>query len=443
MEENMLFLERFFENLEEIVYTADMDTYELCYMNRKARNAFGIENMKDICGKKCYAILQGRTTPCPFCTNKLLKVNEYFEWMYYSEVLGRQFALKNTMLLVNDRRIRIELALDMSVENQQKKTIQEYESNEKLLNEALQLALGCTREDEKPLQVFLSYIGKRLDCERMYIFEGNEKGGVDNTYEWCAEGVEPQIQNLQDVPWEVVEIWYRSFYQGKHVVIYDLEEIREDDPEMYRTLKPQGIHSLIVCPIVYKDEILGFFGVDNPPEYNMYHISTILDIMSHFILCMVHRRDLLERLERMSYCDQLTGALNRHALTRIVHHMKPDESVGVIYCDVMGLKQINDTQGHDAGDKLIQNAYRFLLERAGTHRVFRLGGDEFIILCEKVSKEAFDLLTHRVNNQTGEDAVSMAVGAVWQEHIGNGFSDLLTRADYAMYRDKKQRRKRH
>ena len=438
MELQLEVLKRFFEPLHEIVYMADMDTYELYYMNGQARRCYGLAPEEALEGEKCYALLQGRDTPCPFCTNEKLQCGAFYEWVYFNSALQRHFAVKDTMLQKGDRRVRVELSVDMSTEAQQKNTIRSYESNEQLLNEALQVALSCYDEKEEPVQAFLSYMGGKLGGDRMYIFEGEEGGAMSNTYEWCKPGVEPQQANLQGVPWQVVERWYRSFRRGEHVVLYNIEEIREQEPEVYRTLEPQGVNSLIACPIVSHDRILGFFGMDNPPINNLYHISTILDIMSNFILCMFHRRDLLGRLERMSYYDQLTGAMNRHGLARTLEQMDPEESVGILYCDVMGLKHINDTLGHEHGDALLRRAFQFLTERCQGQPVYRLGGDEFMVLCEDVDRLTFNAIVQAVREQEGR--VDMAMGYVWKERVGDSFYALLSQADQEMYADKHYRR---
>ena len=329
----------------------------------------------------------------------------------------------------------------LSVKKKKKHTIREYENNEHLLNEALRLALSCNDEEEDPIQIFLTFLGEKLECGRMYIFEGPDGGAVDNTYEWCAPDVAPEIQNLQQVPYEVVALWYRMFHQGKNVVIYDLEEIRKEDPEMYRTLKPQGISSLVVSPIVYKDTILGFYGVDNPPSHSLSHISFLLDIIGHFIVCMIQRRGLVRRLERMSYHDQLTKAFNRHALTRTMEKLQyEDIKVGMIYCDIMGLKQVNDTLGHDEGDRLICEAYQFLKERGKGYPIFRLGGDEFMVLCEGIEYAQLMELVGEISRQDDSGSVKLAVGYAWRGENELDFSQLLLKADQAMYEDKKKRR---
>lgn len=431
----------YFENMDEILYAADMDTYEMIYLNRKARQMLDISSLDELKGKRCYQLLHNRNYPCPFCTNYKLKPLEFFEWTHYNDNLQKYFALKDTMISQDDRRVRIELALDLSVNAQQKHTIREYENNEHLLNEALRLALSCNDEEEDPIQIFLTFLGEKLECGRMYIFEGPDGGAVDNTYEWCALDVAPEIQNLQQVPYEVVALWYRMFHQGKNVVIYDLEEIREEDPEMYRTLKPQGISSLVVSPIVYKDTILGFYGVDNPPSHSLSHISFLLDIIGHFIVCMIQRRGLVRRLERMSYHDQLTKAFNRHALTRTMEKLQyEDIKVGMIYCDIMGLKQVNDTLGHDEGDRLICEAYQFLKERGKGYPIFRLGGDEFMVLCEGIEYAQLMELVGEISRQDDSGSVKLAVGYAWRGENELDFSQLLLKADQAMYEDKKKRR---
>ncbi len=438
MESQLEVMKRFLEPLHEIVYMADMDTYELYYMNGQARRCFGLEPDEPLEGEKCYALLQGRDTPCPFCTNDKLQCGAFYEWVYYNSALQRHFAVKDTMVQQEDRRIRVELSFDMSTEAQQKNTIRSYESNEQLLNEALRVALSCYDDQEEPVQAFLSYMGGKLGGDRMYIFEGTEGNTVTNTYEWCKPGVESQLANLQAVPWEAVRRWYEAFHRGEHVILYNVEEIREQEPELYQVLQPQAIHSLIACPIVSHDRVMGFFGMDNPPLNNLYHISTILDIMSNFILCMFHRRDLLGRLERMSYYDQLTGALNRHGLARTLEQMEPEESVGILYCDVMGLKHINDTLGHEHGDALLRRAYQFLVERCQGQPVFRLGGDEFMVLCEDVDRLTFNAIVQAVSEQEGR--VDMAMGSVWKERVGDSFYALLSQADQEMYDDKHYRR---
>ena len=95
---------------------------------------------------------------------------------------------------------------------------------ETVINEGLRVALLEETPDQS-LEVLLEHLGKALNGERTYIFEQNETGGDDNTYEWVADGIEPEKENLQNVPPEVCASWYRKFSIGKYIVIQDRKSV--------------------------------------------------------------------------------------------------------------------------------------------------------------------------------------------------------------------------
>jgi signal transduction histidine kinase/ActR/RegA family two-component response regulator len=178
--------------------------------------------------------------------------------------------------------------------------MQSVQDMEAVINEGLRAALLEETPDQS-LEVLLEHLGKALDGERTYIFEQNSSGGDDNTYEWTADGVEPEKENLQDVPAEVCASWYRNFRVGKHIVIEDMEDIRETDPLQYENLKRQGIRSLVVVPLYDGDRIVGFYGVDDPHVRSLEYASNMLQTAAYFIVSSLKRRDLLRELQKRSY----------------------------------------------------------------------------------------------------------------------------------------------
>ncbi len=171
---------------------------------------------------------------------------------------------------------------------------------ETVINEGLRVALLEETPDQS-LEVLLEHLGKALNGERTYIFEQNETGGDDNTYEWVADGIEPEKENLQNVPPEVCASWYRKFSIGKYIVIQNLEEIRETDPLQYENLKRQNVHSLVVVPLYDGKKTIGFYGVDNPPVKSMEYASNMLQTAAYFILSSLKRRNLVRELQKRSY----------------------------------------------------------------------------------------------------------------------------------------------
>lgn len=426
----------FYENLNEIVYAADMDSYELVYMNARARELYGVTSPEEMKGKKCHELLQGCAQPCAICNNKRLKPDSFIEYERYHPMMGRMFSVKDTMVEENGKRYRFELAIDMGIHNLQGRTDEIYIENEAMINEGLRISLSAATP-EQSIETLLEYLGQFLNGERIYIFEEKEGNVYDNTYEWCANGVTAQKGNLQAVPHDVVKSWYQAFRNRDNVIIEERENIRSQDPVVYQYLCQQDIQSLVVSPLVHEGKILGFYGVDNPPGELINRISNVFQIMGHFIVSLLRRRNLVQHLEKLSYYDQLTQLGNRHALQSYITEMKPEQSIGILYCDVMGLKRANDVKGHQEGDHLLIRVGECLTKEFGDYALFRIGGDEFLALCSGITEEELKDRVEALKNDMQEQAAFMAVGYIWRPDSKEDMDILLAQADRRMYEDKK------
>ena len=109
----------------------------------------------------------------------------------------------------------------------------------------------------------LEKIGHFTKADRAYIVDEKD-GCYYNTYEWCNEGIEPQINQLQNLRAEDMPYWIPKLSSGESIFIEDLENVKETMPVEYEILKPQNIHTLIVFPIILSNTLKGFIGVDNP-----------------------------------------------------------------------------------------------------------------------------------------------------------------------------------
>lgn len=429
-------LYEFYENLNEVVYVSDVDSYELVYMNCRAREIYDVKSMEEIRGKKCYEVLQGCLKPCAMCSNKKLKAGRFLEYTHYNPALGRMYALKDTMIEKDGKRYRFELAVDMG-SPEQKIIIKEEEfDSEALINEGMRISLSAPAPDQS-IEILLEYLGQSLNSERVYIFEEKSKEIYTNSYEWCANGVVPQKEMLQNVPFEVVKLWHQRFRNRENVIIQDVESIREEDPAVYEYLVPQDIQSLIVNPLMDEGQIIGFFGVDNPPPELLAHISGTFQIISHFITSLLKRRNLVKHLEQLSFYDQLTQLGNRHAMHSYILRMNTEQSIGILYCDVMGLKKVNDIKGHQAGDDLLLRAGQCLKKEFSDYALFRIGGDEFLVLCEGISKAELVERMETLKKDMKEKKALMAIGCVWRPDGSEDMDKLLAEADDRMYEDKR------
>ena len=144
-----------------------------------------------------------------------------------------------------------------------------------LLNQILSLISDINQaSDEKEVKdcipALLQYIGEYTDADRVYIFEliSEKQDYYSNTFEWCREGIIPQIDNLIHIPIASVPVWHEKFFCGETIIIHDLEKIHETMPSEYDILKVQDIHSLLALPLFANTQLSGFIGLDNPDLVN-------------------------------------------------------------------------------------------------------------------------------------------------------------------------------
>lgn len=130
------------------------------------------------------------------------------------------------------------------------------------------------------LNKLLEAIGRYTDSGRVYIFEASENGNIfTNTYEWCAEGVEPQISFLQQLYAGDMPYWYQTFLNGNTIIIDNLEDVKDSTPSEYEILKAQDIKSEVAFPIYHSSKLLGFFGLDNPKTNKSRKFINLLEVV--------------------------------------------------------------------------------------------------------------------------------------------------------------------
>ena len=326
----------------------------------------------------------------------------------------------------------------------ERKKFQDYQNIETLVNEGLHIAMSHVLADDS-LDVILSYLGKILKADRVYIFEKNARGNDDNTYEWAREGVSEEKENLQDVPAEVCANWYQDFSEGKITIIKDLEDIKNQNQLLYEVLKLQNISSIVTVPLFEDGVPIGFYGVDNPPEDMLDYTVNLLQMMGYFVLALLRQRNLQKELLHMSYNDDLTKVGNRRFFADTIQKMTDEDAVGFVYCDVTGLKRLNDSEGHQAGDKLLLQVTSILKEVFSKEQIFRLGGDEFVVLFRSSDYDLFQdkvlqiMFQHKIlqlRELSIQRQVNLAIGSSWVQNPGNKLIELLSEAEEKMYQDK-------
>ena len=152
---------------------------------------------------------------------------------------------------------------------------------------------------------------------------------------------------------------------------------------------------------------------------------------------------LVDRLKVLSSRDMLTGVMNRNEMNNYVDGISestdPDPgSVGVIFADLNGLKEVNDLLGHSAGDQLLKDAADVLRGIFDEENIYRAGGDEFSILVPNVTEELIQQKLSEVREAEKQyDLVSFALGGSAVDNAHN-IRQALRQADERMYEDKRK-----
>ena len=158
----------------------------------------------------------------------------------------------------------------------------------------------------------LRRIGEAFEVDRSYIFEySSDKKFTSNTYEWCNEGVEPQIDNLQDIPISIIPSWDPLLEKDGIIISDNIDKLPDDILDI---LKPQHIRSIVVLPIIAYGDRIGFFGIDICGENHKWQqseidiLKTVANILSAAYEKNINREQLIEAKQKAEESDKLKSA---------------------------------------------------------------------------------------------------------------------------------------
>lgn len=420
---------------ENLVYIATLDTHEILYMNDRTLSALKLPADFNYSGQKCYRILQGKDSPCDFCTNSQLCIDKAYHWNYYNPIIGGHFLASDKLIDYDGRLVRFEVATEITQELREQEQLRERLGIEETLIRGIQI-LSEYPDIQEAVGKLLEAVMDFYQGDRGYIFEFDYTSETaDNTYEWCRKGISSEIERLKDVPLEELAEWIEKFQDKGEFYITSLEQEVEKDAIQYQKLDAQNIKSLIAAPMIKDGVITGFIGVDNPRIHT--NALGLLKSITYFIIEDFEKRELLEMMEHMSFYDMLTQVYNRNKYARVLRELagKAIASIGIVYMDLNGLKMANDTYGHNYGDYLIKSS-AIILKTYFKDNIFRLGGDEFLVLCMDMEQDVFEDIVGRFREEVNQHKeINASIGSIWTEDTSD-LEEQIAYADELMYADK-------
>lgn len=313
----------------------------------------------------------------------------------------------------------------------------ESKKNSELLQKLVRRAMK-QEDPEQSFHCFLRYVGLMTGAERAFIFEGHSRA----PYAWFRkDNLTTRLRSVAPQDFKAMEKTMEAlFAQYGSLAIEDTSQVAQGRRETQQLFRKLGIRNLVAFPVEFRNRRLCVISLENVPENRIREMRRLLEQAITPLIMLFANRNTVFHLRANSAVDQMTGTLNRNAFDRVSTSLEPEKSLGVMFADVDNLKRVNDEQGHDWGDRLICDAAEALLRFRHGGNVFRIGGDEFVILWQGLTEKNFQDIGRRLERQLAERKLQLSLGFTWAPDLAQGFEAILRQADQKMYANKQQRK---
>ena len=202
-------------------------------------------------------------------------------------------------------------AIDISALKQAEEKLKNSLKQQTLLSDISQNLISLDDFDKK-INKTLEQTGEHAGVDRVYIFEDNIEGTeTSNTFEWCNSDISPQIQNLQNIPYEIISSWKAMLIKEGRIFSTNIKELPE---YIQNILEPQGIKSILIFPLFVHNRFWGFIGFDGCKTEKKWTneevelLRTISGIISNYFDRHLFQKKLIESEIRQKLAIENTQA---------------------------------------------------------------------------------------------------------------------------------------
>lgn len=299
LDENKLKLQTVVNNAPLILFALDPEG-KITFIEGRALETLHIEP-KMVTGKSILSINEflpvNREKVCHSLAGEVARSITYFKNRYFETQLTPHFNENKKFIGV------IGISIDVTEQKIAEEELKSRIEFEKLITElSTQFITYRPEEIDNEINNALKKIGLFTKVDRSYVFLFNEDLSlVDNTYEWCAQGIEPQIDKLKQLPSSMFPWWMSQLKKFKTVHIPLISHLPPNAEKEKIFLEEQDIKSLIVVPMIHNNKLKGFLGFDSVKKEKTWSKETIylLKLVSDlFISSLEHKRITSELEER-------------------------------------------------------------------------------------------------------------------------------------------------
>ena len=329
--------------------------------------------------------------------------------------------------------LRYEEARELAVRNQQ-------------MNVLYEMAVaGAQATDEQGLQVKIDHvlerIGRILGYSHVVVFVHDSQRDIlvfmaDRGREIAHAGMEMDVHGLKGVT-------VRAFLSSKPVLVRDTRTCAEFIEGLWPAL------SELAIPLLVGGSCVGVLNLESPKvaAFTRSDIRLLTPFTSGLAL-LIDNQQKTKQLREQATHDGLTGFFNRHMMDEMVPRelqraARYHRDMSLAMLDVDGFKAVNDTLGHDEGDRLLRIFASCIRKIArSSDLVYRYGGDEFLLLLPETTSEQAEVLLKRLSDFLCPELITMLGRVTFSTGIASYVSDssaedLVKLADDRLYQSKR------
>lgn len=276
------------------------------------------------------------------------------------------------------------------------------------------------------------------------------------THEWCAAGIPSRKADYHEVPL-AAEFKTNRQWLEQPIIFNSIDDLPNDAIFEKHNFKIHDVQSMAIFPMRADQKILGCLGIEMVRSQRKWDQDSLLmyQQFANVLSNAIERSRLINELEDRAVRDEMTGVFNRRGFLELANlelgrASRFGRPVSIILFDIDQLKHINDSLGHIAGDRVIQEVIKCSKRNVRQIDLLgRWGGDEFVILLPEVDPPAVnqiaerlcrDIRAHLFTIDKKKIAMTVSVGISTTDGAVFAIDELFSRADRALYEAKQSGR---
>lgn len=272
------------------------------------------------------------------------------------------------------------------------------------------------------------------DKSQLYVFDGKSGDMLLDTGHQNLQNISI-LNSLSPDKGESLDVFFNNIKEGKSGNYVFIS--KRANERFFFHYRPLGVNQWFIAMSRPESEV--FVDAIYIRKVLLFFVIFVSVITSAYLFFSYRQwKKNLKLIVEISSIDPTTKLYNRNRLVKDSRFMEANATCPplVVYVDVNGLHEVNNTQGHKAGDKMLRCVAIALEHNFRKDRIYRIGGDEFFVICRDVYEDSLASKIKKTREELRVHNYEVAVGFAYREDLSN-LGEMMSAADASMLEDKR------